>query len=82
MRSGEQKLSTTDSIITGATALESVTCVCPTDLIRMPRERGRSPVDEPMHSTLPVHARAHSDADAHAGDMISEMSVEIYVLSV
>ena len=35
---------------TGAMPLKSVTCVCSTDLISMPPERERSPVDELMHS--------------------------------
>ena len=55
--------------------------MCPTDLIRMPRERGRSPVENPCIAPY-QSMRVHTDADAHAGDMISEMSVEIYVLSV
>ena len=49
MRAGAQRWTdglTLTAIFTGATPHESVTCVCSTDLIPMPPERGWPPVDE------------------------------------
>ena len=49
MRAGAQRWTdglTLKPFFTGAMPLKSVTCVCSTDLIPMPPERGWPPVDE------------------------------------
>ena len=84
MRAGAQRWTdglTLTAIFTGATPLESVTCVCSTDLITMPPERGLPPVDESIIDMHGGGARSCAPFWRHAGDMKGEVSVETYVLS-
>ena len=84
MRAGAQRWTdglTLTAIFTGATPHESVTCVCSTDLVPMPPERGWPPVDESIIDIHMVVEHGRAPFWRHAGDMKGEVSVETYVLS-